>query len=129
MNNSYFSKIYNIETETSELESHIIQLIKSKSVRRARNKRMIFGTISIFSLVGIVLSVIRAVKYMSESGAYEYISLIFSDTAALVHWREFAMTLAETIPFVSLTLIFGILAVFAWSLRNVFIQKINFKTA
>jgi hypothetical protein len=62
----------------------------------------------------------------TQSGFYEYLSLAFSTKGLLFsYWKEFAFSLAESLPTMSIVLSLALLFIFFLSLRYVMKQIIN----
>ena len=54
----------------------------------------------------------------AESGFFEFISLMFSDSGViLVSWQNFLLALAETLPAASLALLLAVAVIFLQSLK------------
>lgn len=110
------------------LEQDIISKIKKIEKRNILVKQTIFSLVSISSLIGTIILALDLKQAFSLSGTYEYISLIFSDISMITYWRELAMTIAETVPFLSLAFVLGALAMFFWSTLTTIKLQV-FKTA
>ncbi len=110
------------------LEQDIISEIKNIERRSILIKQFIFGLVSVSSLISTIILALDINKAFSLSGTREYMSLIFSDISILTYWKELAMTMAETIPFLSLAMALGALAMFVWSALTTIKLQV-FKTA
>lgn len=88
--------------------------------KRARRTRLItYTVIAGVSFIAIVPTTMILVNDLSQSGFGHYASLAFSDGAALTeYWKQFAVTLVESVPVVSLALLLGTILVLGWSSRN-----------
>ena len=97
-----------------------------------RNKRIVYFKLISFSFVGIasLAGFIPMFKILindfAQSGFYEYFSLAFSNGGIFsVYWKEFAFSLAESLPTMNIALLFILLFIFFLSLHNVIKQIIN----
>lgn len=89
------------------LRTHILYAILQEERRRARRYFLAAGTISALSLLGLVFSVLYIIEGVAQSGFYQYLSLLASDSdLMLTYWREFALSVAEAAPVVGLSLLF-----------------------
>lgn len=88
--------------------------------KRSRHIKLFgYTIIATISLVAIVPASISLVHQLGQSGFGQYASLAVSDAGALTgYWKQFAVTLAESIPGVSLALVLGTILVLGWSTRN-----------
>lgn len=93
-----------------ELLGKIIQKIHREERILAIRKTAIFSVVFIFSLVGIVPSFRMLMSDFSNTGFFNFFSLIFSDFSMMtVYWKSFIMALLETLPAISLALFLAIL--------------------
>ena len=102
------------------LHRAVIAIIERKRKRRARTRLALFG-----ALVALTTGVLpfvwgHAAQEVSRSGASHYLSLLFSDSGSvLIYWREFTLTLAESLPVFYASVFLGTLFVLLSSLRIV----------
>lgn len=90
-----------------ELLGNIMTNIALIEIARART-RLAFFTVSagIFSIVAIVMFGYAAREF-AQSEFLQYFSLIFSDGGAVfLAWKEFVLSLAESMPIVGITAAF-----------------------
>ncbi|MBU6431075.1 MAG: hypothetical protein KGJ58_02540 [Patescibacteria group bacterium] len=82
--------------------------------RRSARIRLIFGgMMAIASFAAIVSSFQYAIREFYQSGFYEYFSFLLSDSGyVLSSWKEFSVSLAESLPLTSITIFLA--AVFAF---------------
>lgn len=100
------------------LSGNIFVGIGRRKRRAARIRLALQGTVSLASLVATVPAFRYAALEFSESGFHRYLSLLFSDGAVvLASWKEFAMSLAESLPLVGATLFLSSVFVLLWSLK------------
>jgi len=93
----------------------IWRAIITENQRIARIKLWIFS-VAMLVFVSVLIPVFGVLsKNLSQSGFYQYFSLIFSDLGILIsHWREFGLLLAESLP--TMTVITFMLAIFIFFL-------------
>jgi hypothetical protein len=91
-------------------------------LRENRSRQITFwgyGVIATLSVVAIVPATIGLVHQIGQSGFYQYLSIGFSDPGAVSgYWKQFAITLVEAIPVMSVTVVLLVLLILAWSARN-----------
>jgi hypothetical protein len=114
---------YQSEQDLSEKVWHSI--IKHEK-RISYVKLYTFSLFGILSLVGMIPAFKMLFADFSQSGFYEYFSLLFSSNGALASsWKELAYSLAESLPTISIIFSFTILFVFFLSLRYVLKQIVK----
>ncbi len=97
----------------------ICHVIVLREKRSRHIKFFGYTIIAITALIAIVPTSISLVHQLGQSGFGQYASLVVSDAGALTgYWKQFAVTLAESIPGVSLALVLGIILILGWSARN-----------
>lgn len=87
-----------------------------------RYTRVRAGLFSALALV-CAAALIPATQYAAEqfyaSGFYDYLTLIVSDhTLVLTYWRQFGLSLLESLPSLALLLFVPLIIVLAYSLRR-----------
>jgi hypothetical protein len=88
-------------------------------------KLCIFVFTGFFSLVGLVPVFQMLLNDLTQSGFYEYFSLIFSDGGSMLSsWKELIFSLAESLPIMSIIFTLSLIFIFFLSLRYV-IKQIN----
>ncbi len=116
------------QTLPKELRSSVLLGIAREERIRARNYLIFLGVIILFSTTTIFLFVRYMIFDFSQSGFYEYFSLIFSDTDVVAaYWKEFSMSLISSIPFAEITIWMSALLAFLYSLRA-FVGRIKIST-
>ena len=111
-----------------KLKLSILSSIVEEERHRAKRLLMIFAPASLLSLISIIFSIQYVLKAFYQSGFYTYFSLLLSDPdVVLTYWKEFAMSLVDTIPFmwitvslISIALFLICLRMFSNSIRNNF---------
>ncbi|MBY0376497.1 hypothetical protein K2P96_00805 [Patescibacteria group bacterium] len=106
-------------TPSADLAEHIWHHLRERNKRIARIETCAYSLIGIIS----VFSLIPAIKMLSrdiyQSGFYEYTSLLFSDSRSIFsHFKEYALTLAESIPTVSIILSLSLIFIFFLSIKK-----------
>lgn len=87
--------------------------------RTARVRVVLFGVLSVVSLAALIPALQYAGQQFYASGFYDYATLLFSDSSlALTYWREFGLSLTESIPSLALLLLIPIVALLLWSLKR-----------
>ena len=109
-------KEFNYIEPPLDLEASILRKISTARTKAARIHFAFLSTISLLSLWGIFQTGISLWKSFSQTGFYDYLSLVMSDGATLTtYWKEFALSLMESLPLVGLITLFAIIAMFIWS--------------
>lgn len=122
-----YNELFQIEIDKYEgLELDIINSLNRIRNRNIRARQSIFTLISIISLFGLVFSGKYLIELFNNSGVYDYISLIISNTDVLNYWKELSYSIVESIPFMELSIVMCLISVLIWSLRQITkIQIIN----
>ncbi len=120
MNNNFeklFSKLEEVEP-SKELRRGILARIDFEKRRSARIRLAFFGFIAMASFIAMIPSFQYIAREFSQSGFYQYFSLIFYDgDAVLSSWKEFALSLAETIPAMEITIFLAVVLSFLISIK------------
>lgn len=112
--------------ENSILAQNIWLTIIKREKRNTRIKLWIFASMSITSIAGLLPVVKILLNDLSQSGFYEYASLLFSDGGTILsYWKEFAFSLAESLPAMSIILSLSLIFILILSLKNFIKQIIN----
>lgn len=107
------------------LRKNILLSIRKEERRRARLYLFVATIIAPSSALGIWFAASFMVQEFLNSSFYTYFSLLFSDTdIVLAYWQQFALSLAESIPLIGVTISLGALAVLLISIR-VFAQNMR----
>lgn len=101
------------------LASHIESRISHARTLRNRIHLAVHCTV----IVGAVVLFVPAIQYASseasQSGFYQYLSLIISDSAYLAaHWRTALISILESAPVMGVALSIGTLLIFANSVQR-----------
>jgi len=101
-------------------------IIHNKNI--ARVKLWIFSFISMFSLAGLIPAWNRLSTDLTQSGIYEYLSLAFSNgNLIFIYWKEFAFSITESLPTISILLSLSLIFVLLLSIKYVVKQIITNK--
>ncbi|MDD5050690.1 MAG: hypothetical protein PHV93_03035 [Candidatus Pacebacteria bacterium] len=114
-----YRNLFNNLSEKTPPQGLCLSIIKKVRSIQSRNAKIRFTLSSIVTLVslgGIFESILKLIESSNQSGFSQYFSLIFSDsTLFFSYWKEFGLSLVESLPLVSLVFLLGIVVVFLWS--------------
>jgi len=101
--------------DRGDLASKIVIRLQKKERFNALVKTAVFGILSIFAVVLCVLTWRSQSSVIMNSEVTKLLSLAFSDTAVVLsYWKEYSLSLFESIPFVSIAFLLACLwAIFA----------------
>lgn len=103
---------------SAALRRAIISRIRRVEYRRARAFLITSGFAVSLSVVAIALSISHLAQAFRQSSFIAYLSLLISDTDVVVlYWREFALSVVESAPFLGLTLALSALLALLASVR------------
>lgn len=101
------------------LSARIIARVQTVAARRTRIRSWTWRTLTIGSVVALVPAVMQLGSQFSQSGFYQYASLLFSDGGSMLGaLKDFGYVIAESLPVMSLILVCSILAIFVWAAKN-----------
>ncbi len=101
------------------LSSSIIAKIRKEQQRNARLQLAISAPLAFISGVAVVFTFQYLAQELSRSGLGDYFSVLFSDGGAvLTYWREFALSLLEQIPILSMILFLSATLALLGSMRS-----------
>lgn len=116
-----FEKLFNYSQAPephSGLFDVIMKRIDGERVRAAKRRFVIFSVGCIGSLAAVIPTFITMRTSMVQSGFTEFFSLLFSDAGSITaYWQNFALTLLESLPAVSIAAFLATVFVFFGSLR------------
>ena len=111
-----------------DLKEKIWNHLLLRDKRIAYFKLISFSSISIASLAGFIPMFKILANDFTQSGFYEYLSLVFSNNGIFSsYWKDFAYSLAESIPTMSIISVLVTIFIFFLSLKYVVKQIINNK--
>jgi len=100
------------------LMGNILAAIEIKKRRAARLRLALFGSFALASLTALIPAVQYFIAEISQSGFYQYFSLLFSDwNLVITYWNDFVLSLAEALPVLAITSVLSAVFVFLGSLR------------
>jgi len=109
-----------------ELKDNIWHSITLREKKIAYFKIFSFASVSLASLVGLVPMFKILINDFTQSGFYEYLSLAFSNGGLFSsYWKEFAFSLLESLPTISIVLLLIPVFIFFLSLRYLMKQIIK----
>jgi len=106
------------------LGSRILLRIDQERVKRLKRQVLITRIVGGLSFVSFFPILINLISQMQNSGFWNYLSLLFTDTGiVMTYWKQFSMSLIEAAPIFPLTLILFSLLGLSISLKFGFIKK------
>lgn len=109
------------------LEKIVLMRLDKEQKRMIKVHLFIFGLVDVLAFAGLVASLFNITRLLATSGFGQYLSLIFSDSGAVVYyWQELVMTLAESLPALGVIVLLSTLGVLVWSLVKTIIKAKNF---
>ena len=85
-----------------------------------RIKLWAFSLISLTSFIVLIPVLKTMLSNFSQSGFYEYLSLVFSSGGLIIsYWRDFLTSLAESLPVMSIALSLTLIVILFMSLKYV----------
>lgn len=122
-------KAFKVLGESESLDllgSKILLRIDQERVKRLNRQILITRIVGGLSFVSFFPIFINLVGQMQNSGFWNYLSLLFTDTGVVMtYWKSFSMSLIEATPVFPLTLILISLLGLSISFKFGFIQKIG----
>ena len=104
----------------SRLSGDILLSIEVKSSRIAKWKTIGYMSVSVLSLSLSVLSIKSVIEQFTTTGFYNYLSLAFSDSGVIAtYWKEYILSLADSLPIMSIILSFSLLFILFISIKKV----------
>ncbi|MCL5435465.1 MAG: hypothetical protein M1275_00025 [Patescibacteria group bacterium] len=101
-------------------EMVMARLDRERSLSALRRRLVIANIFLAVCFVGAIPLFRAAVLEFSRSGFMQYLSLLFSDFKAVsVYWQDLALSLAESLPVISLASALGLLALMGLLLRMI----------
>lgn len=118
------------EVPKNVLERSLLNVHKYQK-HQARVRFFALGSLSLASLGAMVPAFSYMLQSFTQSGFYEYASLITSDSKLIgTYWHELTFSLIESLPIVGLALFISISISLIWSLSKATKEaKIIFLTA
>jgi len=101
----------------SRLSDDILLFIRIRQARKNNIKFWIYSSTGVVSFVGLFFSIKLLIADFIQSGFYEYLSLVFSDSKALSYWKEITLSITESLPMTNLIISLSLVFIFLLSLR------------
>lgn len=96
----------------------VLARIAYEKRRAARLQFACFGAVALLSFIALVPAFGYAAQEFSQSSFKQYLSLFFSDSAiAIGYWKEFSLSLADSLPLFGITLVLSMLFALVSSLK------------
>ena len=100
------------------LYERIAARIEYEKMRIARIRLILFSGAVFGSCIVLIPAFRYAAQDFYQSGFYQYFSLLLSDRAiVMTYWKDFVMSLAESLPFFSATAMLTLFFAFLGSLK------------
>ena len=118
MEDSYKKFLNNLKQIKSPrgLSGRILMRIRTEERKLERVRIFVFGSSAVVSFGLSLWAVVYLVNSFQQTGFWQYLSLLFSENGAvLVYWREFSLSLAESLPVVGLIITLASIGFFIWS--------------
>jgi hypothetical protein len=107
----------------NRLSDDIFLSISNQEAKSRRVKLWIYSSAIVLSLAGLIPVIIDLLSQFANSGFYEYLSLaLLSSGSISSYWKEFILSLADSLPVMSLTLSFLLLFILFISARLIMRQ-------
>lgn len=104
----------------SRLSVDIWRAIQTKQARSLKIQSLFYSFVGILSLGGFVFMFISLTKEFSSSGFFQYVSVAFSGGGLFAtYWKEYLLSLAESLPVASLGVLLFFLVSILISFRKV----------
>ena len=97
----------------------VMERIAYAKRRQARIRSGVFGALAIVSGAALVPAFQYTAEQFYASGFYDYFTLVFSDRGfVLTYWRQFSLSLIESLPSLALLLVLPIVGLLVYSIRR-----------
>jgi hypothetical protein len=95
----------------------VMERIAYAKRRQARMRSGLFAALAIVSGAALVPAFQYTAEQFYVSGFYDYFTLVFSDRGfVLTYWRQFSLSLVESLPSLALLLLLPIVCALGYSL-------------
>ena len=122
-----------IEAEPSPaLYQAVLRHIDRERARRAKIRFAGLSVLAFASLGSMIPAFQYAVQEFARTGAFQYLSLVFSDGSLMaMYWKEFIMTIVESIPILGIAFLLSAVALFLASvtlaIKNMRVIMLEYK--
>ncbi len=108
----------------SGLQGSVLARLAWERRHAARRRLCAQGSLAVLSLAGSVPAVQYAVREFAATGFSQFFSLLFSDRGiVLTYWREFGLSLVESLPILGIVVVlvtaFALISSLSSAARNV----------
>ncbi len=101
----------------NNLSKSIFLTLSLKEKRNNQIKLWIYSITGILSISGFFLMFKQLISDFSNSGFYDYLALLFSNSKALFYWKEIVLSLTESLPITNIAITLVLVFIFILSLR------------
>jgi hypothetical protein len=109
-----------------DLAENIWHNLVRRDKQIVRLKLWAFSFAGLISFLGLIPAWKALLSNLTQSGVYEYFSLIFSNgSSVLSYWKELALSIAESLPLMSIILSLSLVFILFLSLKYVTRQIIK----
>ncbi len=107
-----------------KLSEDIWRTISKKNERLIKIMSWVYLSSSILSLTGFIFIVRDLIVKLPQTGFYEYMSLLASDGKYIgTYWKEFMLSVTESLPVTNITLSLLLVFVLLFSIRKIILRK------
>jgi accessory gene regulator protein AgrB len=111
-----------------DLVAKVISCIHKKSLQKVKVRFGVLVAIAVASLSSCIALSIGLWHSIVQTGFYDYLSLVLSDTSALgSFWKQLLVSLAESLPMLSFASFIAVAGVFVWSGAKVVRNAVTLK--
>jgi hypothetical protein len=115
-----FSHLGDVPTPDG-LAHAVVARVAFERKRSVQRRRVLFGGLSLTSLVAFVPTISMLMQDVASTGFLQYSTLLLSDSSIVLRYgTTFALSLAETLPIVSTSLLLALTSLFIWSVTQTF---------
>ena len=101
------------------LREDIWRVIEAKNAQIIKWKKLSYMSLSVLSLFGSAFSIKVLIERSTSLGFFKYFSLVFSDSGVIaLYWKEYILSLADSLPVASLITTLFLLFVLFISIRR-----------
>ncbi len=115
-----FSSLKSVELP-HDLQNKILKNIAIRQKRSVHNRLFLSATTAIMSILGMLLAIQYTIQEFYLSNFNQYLSLVISDSGTIIsNWRDFILSLAESIPLIGITISLVTVVILLSSIRITF---------
>jgi hypothetical protein len=113
----------NIYSAPASLPKEIWNRINRREKKLIQLKLSVFSLTGLFSLIGTLSISKKLLLDFTQTGFYDYLSLIFSSKISYF-WKELSYSLIESLPLMSFLMFISVIFIFCISLKYI-LKQIN----